>query len=98
MEVIYRYSDSNFCAYLKYLGYIPVSHDIVEKRGNKPKVFIHFKGNKDELIKILKTYKQNKVEINVVKYGKCKSEILNLVKEYLINYYKNKEENCPQSQ
>lgn len=92
MEVNYRYSDSSFCAYLKYLGYSPISYDIVEKRGNKPKVFIHFKGDKDELINILNDYKENKVNININEYSNCKSEVLLLIRLYLNEHYKKQEE------
>ncbi len=88
-NVEFRYSDSNFCAYLMYLGYSPIGFDIVEKRGNKPKVFIHFEGEKDILIQLQQDYKNNNVQLNLIEYGKCKDSILKLVKQYLQNYFKN---------
>ncbi len=88
-NVEFRYSDSNFCAYLMYLGYLPIGFDIVEKRGNKPKVFIHFEGEKEILIQLQQDYKNNNVQLNLIEYGKCKDFILKLVKQQLQNYFKN---------
>lgn len=89
METTFRYSDSSLCAYLLYLGYFPIGFDVVEKRGNKPKVFIHFNGNKDELLTIYNEYKQKNLELNLVKYTECKNQILKMVKEQLKKHYKN---------
>lgn len=86
-KVEFRYSDSNFCAYLVYLGYSPIGFDVVEKRGNKPKVFIHFKGDKDNLIQLQRDYKNNNVQLNLIEYGKCKDSVLKMVKQQLNNYY-----------
>jgi hypothetical protein len=87
-NVEFRYSDSNFSAYLMYLGYSPIGFDIVEKRGNKPKVFIHFEGNKEILIKLQQEYKNNNVKLNLIEYGKCKNNILKLVRQQLHKYFK----------
>jgi len=87
-KVNFRYSDSNLCAYLYYLGYCPVEFDIVEKRGNKPKVFIHFEGNREVLIQLQNEYKNNNIHLNLIKYGECKNYILKMVKHQLQNYYK----------
>jgi len=90
MEVLFRYSDSNFCAYLNYLGFEPVGFDIVEKRGNKPKVFLHFKGDKEELISLYKNYQSNNISINLNEFGKCKNNILKIVRDHLGNYLRSK--------
>jgi hypothetical protein len=90
MEVLFRYSDSNFCAYLNYLGFEVIGFDIVEKRGNKPKVFLHYKGNREEFIEIYQKYKSNNISINLIEFGKCKNNILKTVRELLGNYLRSK--------
>ena len=87
-KVEFRYSDSNLCAYLNYLGYCPIGFDVVEKRGNKPKVFVHFEGDRETLIQLQDDYKNNCIELNLSEYNKCKSYIFKLVKQQLQNYYK----------
>jgi len=90
MEVLFRYSDSNFCAYLNYLGFEYIGFDIVEKRGNKPKVFLHFEGDKEEFIKIYQNYQSNNISINLIEFGKSKNSILKIVREHLGNYLRSK--------
>jgi len=90
MEVLFRYSDSNFCAYLNYLGFEHVGFDIVEKRGNKPKVFLHFEGNKEDFINIYKNYNSNDISLNLIEFGKSKNSILKIVREHLGNYLRSK--------
>lgn len=90
MEVLFRYSDSNFCSYLNYLGYEPIGFDVVEKRGNKPKIFLHFKGDKETFIDLYQKYQSNNISINLLEFGKCKNNIFKLVKEHLNNYLRSK--------
>lgn len=89
-KVEFRYSDSNFCAYLNYLGYSPIGFDVIEKRGNKPKVFLHFEGDRDELVCLYQKYQINDIKINLLEFGKCKNIILKIVREHLTNYLRNK--------
>jgi len=89
-KVLFRYSDSNFCAYLHYLGYEINGFDIVEKRGNKAKVFLHFEGIKEELISLFKDFQNNNIQVNPKKFGQSKNIVLKIVKENLSNYLKSK--------
>ena len=89
-KVLFRYSDSNFCAYLHYLGYEIIGFDIVEKRGNKAKVFLHFEGVKEELISLFKDFQNNNIQVNPKKFGQSKNIVLKIVKENLSNYLKSK--------
>jgi len=89
-KVLFRYSDSNFCAYLHYLGYEITGFDIVEKRGNKAKVFLHFEGIKEELIDLFKQFHANDIQVNPNTYGKSKNIVLKIVREHLYKYLRDK--------
>lgn len=89
-KVEFRYSDSNFCAYLVYLGYEITGFDIVEKRGNKAKVFLHFEGIKEELIDLFKKYHTKEIQVDPIKFGQSKDIVLKIVREHLYNYLRSK--------
>ena len=89
-KVLFRYSDSNFCAYLHYLGYEIIGFDIVEKRGNKAKVFLHFEGIKEELISLFKDFQNNDIQVNPKKFGQSKNIVLKIVKGHLCDYLRSK--------
>jgi len=89
-KVIFRYSDSNFCSYLHYLGYEIIGFDIVEKRGNKAKVFLHFEGIREELISLFKDFQNNNIQVNPKKFGQSKNIVLKIVKGHLCNYLRSK--------
>jgi len=89
-KVTFRYSDSNFCAYLVYLGFEITGFDIVEKRGNKAKVFLHFEGVREELIDLFNKFHTNDIQVNPNTFGKSKNVVLKIVKEHLHKYINNK--------
>jgi len=89
-KVKFNYSEWNLIAYLLYLGYEPVGSNVVEKRGNPPKVFIQFEGSTDELLDIQNRYVKNEIPINLVTYGKCKDKAVALIKSKLKAYINSK--------
>ena len=92
MEDKYTYtcSDSNFSAYLQYLGY-KYELKVVENEYRKPKVTFLFEGDSQkEFNNISKSYRFDDVKINLARFIKYKDDTFRIVRDTLDNYYNSK--------
>ncbi len=88
-KLVYDNGDSNFVAYLAYLGYEGEAK-VVESRYKKPHVIFSFEGDQEEFNDIYKRYKFDEITLNLSKYIRFKDETFRRVKETLRDYYDNK--------
>lgn len=81
-NVDFRFSDSDLAAYLVILGYEPTYVEVIadKRHNNRLKGFIHFKGEKDEFLRLQEQYRDKKVEINLLDFSLARQKINKLVK------------------
>lgn len=79
-KVDFRYSDSDFVAYLMSIGYQHSSIEITEDRFGKPKAFVHFYEDKNELLKHFNEFKNGIAQIDVLKFSTNRRLINKLIK------------------
>ena len=92
MEEKYTYtcSDSNFSAYLQYLGY-EYELKVVEKDDRKPKVIFLFEGDSQkEFDDISKSYRFDEIKLNLSQFVRFKDDTFRVVRQSLDEYYNNK--------
>jgi hypothetical protein len=84
-HVVFRYSDRDFAAYLMTIGMnfkeIEVTYD---KKFGKPKAFVHFEGNKEQLINLHKAYEEQEIAINLHKLSVNKAKINKLIQSEIL--------------
>lgn len=85
----YDNGDSNFSAYLAYLGY-ESEVKVVENENRKPNVIFVFEGDKQEFSNIYKTYRFDEITLNLARYARFKDETFRRVKDTLRAYYNDK--------
>lgn len=88
-KVDYRYSDSDFVAYLMSLGYKHTNIEIVKDRFGKIKAFVHFYEVKDELLKHFSDFRNNSVKVDILKFSTNRKIINKLIKSEILKYQAN---------
>lgn len=89
-KYIYNCADSNFSAYLQYLGY-EYELKVVENENKKPKVIFLFKGDSQkDFNNIFKSYRFDEIKLNLSQYIRFKDETFRIVRDTLDNYYNSK--------
>lgn len=89
-KYIYTCADSNFCAYLQYLGYT-YEIKVIENENKKPKVVFLFKGDSSkEFNDISKNYRFDEIKLNLSHYIRYKDDTFKMVRESLDDYYNKK--------
>ncbi|EHQ90182.1 hypothetical protein [Desulfosporosinus youngiae] len=86
----YDNGDSNFVAYLAYLGYKGEAK-VVENKYKKPHVIFSFEEDQEKFGHIYHEYKFDEVKLNLSKYSRFKDETFRRVKDTLRDYYQDKE-------
>jgi hypothetical protein len=86
--VDFRFSDSDFATYLTMLGYEYKSIEITEdnRHDKRIKAFIHFDGDKTELLELHNVYLNGKVNINLKEFSITKQSINKAIKEEIRKY------------
>lgn len=86
-QTIFRYSDRDFAAYLMTIGFdfkeIEVTRD---RKTGKPKVFIHFEGLRDELIKLYDDYQEKEIRINLHRLSNNKIKLNKFIQSEILKY------------
>jgi len=77
----FRTSDSDLSAYLITLGYEPCNIEIKKdkRHGDRLKVFTHFDGTMEELVKIQKECEDNKINIDLKKFSIARQRINKII-------------------
>ena len=80
--VDFRFSDSDFATYLTMIGYEYKSIEITEdtRHDKRIKAFIHFDGDKKELIELHNVYLNGSVNINLKDFSIAKQTINKAIK------------------
>ena len=86
MYVDFRYSDTDFCAYLMTIGYKHKQIEIVRDNFNKLKAFVYFSGDKETLIDLYDKYRSGDVTCNVIDFSKNRKKIIKLIKSEILQY------------
>jgi hypothetical protein len=86
MQVNYRYSDTDFIAYLMTLGY-KYNQIVIERDKYKQlKAYVYFSGEKDELINIYNDYCNDKIMVKALSYSKHRKQICKMIKSEILQY------------
>lgn len=85
-KVDFRYSDTDFVAYLLTLGYDYTYFETVRDKHNKLKCYVHFSEDKDELISHFDKYMNGEVVANVLEMKKNRKIISKLIKSELLRH------------
>jgi hypothetical protein len=85
-KVDFRYSDSDFVAYLLSLGYQFTEIEVTRDRNGKLKAFIHFIEERDLLISLNDEFKRGKAIINPLVYAIQRKKINKIIKSKLLEY------------
>ena len=86
MQVNYRYSDTDFTAYLMTLGYIYNEIEIVRDKNKQLKAYIHFEGKKEDLIQLQNNYKDGIVQANILDFTNNRKKITKIIKSEILKY------------
>lgn len=89
MQVNFRYSDTDFIAYLLTLGYVYSEIEVVRDKNKQLKAFVHFQGEKEELIKIQNDYKNGLLIGNIVNFSNNRKKITKIIKSEILKYQAN---------
>ena len=86
--VDFRFSDSDFATYLTMIGYKYKSIEITEdnRHDKRIKAFIHFDGDKEELIELHNVYLNGSVNINLKEFSIAKQLINKVIKAEIRKY------------
>ena len=86
MQVNFRYSDTNFISYLITLGYKYNNIEITKDKDYGIKVFIHFIGEKEELINLYNNFINDNANINVLSFSKNRKQISKIIRAEIAKY------------
>lgn len=86
MQVNFRYSDTDFIAYMMTLGYEYKNIEVTRDRQNKLKAFVYFSGDKNELINLQEQFKNGKAIVNPLNFSINRKKISKLIRSELIRY------------
>jgi len=85
-QVNFRYSDTNFISYLITLGYKYNNIEIKKDKDYGIKVFVHFKGEKEELINLYNNFINDNANINVLSFSKNRKQISKTIRAEIAKY------------
>lgn len=85
-KVNFRYSDTDFIAYLLTLGYKHNQIEVQRDRYNKIKAFVYFEENKEQLLKLSNQYQNGSLNVNVLEFTKNRRRITKLIKSAIFKY------------
>ena len=86
MQVNFRYSDTDFIAYMITLGYEYNNIEVTTDKRNKLKAFVYFLGDKNKLINLQEQFKNGKAMVNALDYSLNRKKINKLIKSELLRY------------
>lgn len=86
MRVNFRYSDTDFIAYMITLGYEYNNIEVIRDKRDKLKAYVYFSGDKNELINLQEEFKNGKTMINLLNYSLNRKKINKLIKSELLRY------------
>jgi len=86
MQVNFRYSDTNFISYLVTLGYEYNKIEITKDKNYGIKVFVHFSGEKEELINLYNNFVNGVANINVLSFSKNRKQISKTIRSEIHKY------------
>jgi len=89
MQVNFRYSDTDFIAYLITMGYEYNKIEIDKDRDKHLKAYIYFEGEKDDLIQMQNDYKSGLVSANVLDFSNNRRKITKIIKAEILKYQVN---------
>jgi hypothetical protein len=89
MQVNFRYSDTDFIAYLMSLGYQFGDIEIIRDRNKQLKAYVHFEGNKDDLIRIQDDYHNGLANANILIFSNNRKKITKILKSEILKYQAN---------
>ena len=84
--VDYRYSDTDFIAYLLTLG---LEYDFIEvtrDRSKQLKGYVHFKGEKSKFIELHEKFQNENVDINLIQFCNLRKKISKIIKAELLRH------------
>lgn len=89
-KVNFRYSDVDFVSYLMTIGYTYDSIEIVkDKRNNQLKGYVHFIGDKEDLLYHFNQYNNGLANANVLGLRQNRKKITKLIKSEILIYQAN---------
>jgi len=86
MQVNFRYSDTDFIAYLITLGYQYNKIEIIRDRNKQLKAFVYFIGEKDDLLQIQEEFKNGLVSVNILEFIRNRKIMVKLIKTAILQY------------
>ena len=86
MQVNFRYSDTDFIAYLMTLNYEYNDIEVVRDELGRLKAFVHFNGEKDTLIDLYDKYMNGRVKCNIMEFSQNRRKIVKLIKSEILQY------------
>lgn len=88
-KVNFRYSDTDFIAYLTTIGCKYNNIEIVKTQNGKLKAFLYFEDLKDVLLKLYNDYKNGKAIVDPFDYSINRRKINKLIKVELLKFQVN---------
>lgn len=88
--VDFRYSDTDYVAFLATLG---IEHDyieVIDGTNGKPKAYLHIKGEKKKLLQLFDDYKQGNTLVKPLEYSLHRARLNRLVKAEVLKYQASK--------
>lgn len=86
MQVNYRYSNTDFVAYLISIGYKPESIEVIRDRYNQIRAFVHFLGDKETFITLQRRFEKGDIEGNIVNFCLSRQRITKQIKAEILNF------------
>lgn len=86
MQVNFRYSDTDFIAYLISIGHEYNNIEITRDKNKQLKAFVYFQGNKEDLIRLQNNYKNGLVEANILEFANNRKKMVKIIKTELLNH------------
>jgi hypothetical protein len=85
-KVNFRYSDSDFIAYLLSLGYTFHEIEVTKDRNNKYKAFAHFCEDKETLLSLFETFKNGEASIDPLQFSINRKKINKIIKSEILKF------------
>jgi glutaredoxin-related protein len=85
-KVNFRYSDTNFVAYLMSLGYEFNQIEVTQNREKKLKAFVHFYEDKQLLIDLHSQFRGNQAVVDPLLFSTNLKKISKLIKAELLKF------------
>jgi hypothetical protein len=85
-KVNYRYSDSDFIAYLLSLGYEYQEIEITRDKGGRFKAFAYFHEDKEALLSQFETFRNGEAIIDPLQYSINRKKINKIIKSEILKF------------